>query len=677
MREEFSKVITYNPHYCEEHLDTTDFEDYSSPLTTNKNINFRSLMVPRIFKRKTPMQEDNQQITKRNQLYSDMEDKADQELQYLCWKTLHSKNFRPSKDVDIETNSTDSSVSFPRDDQNYVNVTQRKRFRKKKMMTSFSNIFGRPKSNFQQLSTINECDSARIDNCCQVYCAHCYNDSFRMNTQMQGYPCQQYVGPYMYDVPVKDSPQYNEPISYPNCLVNDLGMCKNQYPNIDAESENEIKIILPTKKYFKNKRAKKMKTPKVDGKKCEQVYFSAQENASNTVYVNHPDEASPKGSPYYHEAACPRCTTSALFWEFIHEKLNKRFTSKMEPCQRTYPKQISLQEVELINHNNLYSSRQLNTFPNPCYVNCSCQTLTPTDLLCPVFVETASGTPNNITQSTAEEITNDAGKDTIPQPKTDSNFKAETQKQRKSCQGPHDKVKTYMEKKYKGDILCIHNPQCILINGCLNLPLPQENTRMHLFNGSEDTCQSKFEDTGGNPELSLERKPIDLNMQKPLMEECQTENMSPRCHPCKPSSEAPRNFYKYKGFEPTANTCAHASMREKLPHCKNDKKSKFSWHKSKCSNVREYAEVNEALKEVETVETILKHKPKPVCQHTPPCIIIPKCLGRKICEGLVSYDDALPECTHKPTCEKIPGCCRRSPKMISVYSQYPAPCRIV
>lgn len=38
------------------------------------------------------------------------------------------------------------------------------------------------------------------------------------------------------------------------------------------------------------------------------------------------------------------------------------------------------------------------------------------------------------------------------------------------CQQPHDEIVKAVQKQYKGEIICIHNPPCVLINGCLTLP---------------------------------------------------------------------------------------------------------------------------------------------------------------------------------------------------------------
>ncbi|XP_014357979.2 uncharacterized protein LOC106710440 [Papilio machaon] len=45
------------------------------------------------------------------------------------------------------------------------------------------------------------------------------------------------------------------------------------------------------------------------------------------------------------------------------------------------------------------------------------------------------------------------------------------------CRAPHDEVVAKLKTKYNGEILCIHNPPCILINGCLNLPAANANQK--------------------------------------------------------------------------------------------------------------------------------------------------------------------------------------------------------
>ncbi|XP_013172032.1 PREDICTED: uncharacterized protein LOC106121083 [Papilio xuthus] len=54
---------------------------------------------------------------------------------------------------------------------------------------------------------------------------------------------------------------------------------------------------------------------------------------------------------------------------------------------------------------------------------------------------------------------------------------AKSNKGDEPCRAPHDEVVSKLKQKYNGEILCIHNPPCILINGCLNLPSANANQK--------------------------------------------------------------------------------------------------------------------------------------------------------------------------------------------------------
>ncbi|KAH9638556.1 hypothetical protein HF086_000957 [Spodoptera exigua] len=57
------------------------------------------------------------------------------------------------------------------------------------------------------------------------------------------------------------------------------------------------------------------------------------------------------------------------------------------------------------------------------------------------------------------------------------------------CQLPHANITETLSQKYNGEILCIHNPPCVLINGCLNLPPAKEEVTMDSW--PANTSQSK------------------------------------------------------------------------------------------------------------------------------------------------------------------------------------------
>ena len=61
------------------------------------------------------------------------------------------------------------------------------------------------------------------------------------------------------------------------------------------------------------------------------------------------------------------------------------------------------------------------------------------------------------------------------------------------CQFDHDDVTGAISKQYKGEILCIHNPPCVLINGCLNLPGMKEPLATDLYSVTTNVRTNKFD----------------------------------------------------------------------------------------------------------------------------------------------------------------------------------------
>ncbi|XP_012552650.2 uncharacterized protein LOC101741894 [Bombyx mori] len=247
------------------------------------------------------------------------------------------------------------------------------------------------------------------------------------------------------------------------------------------------------------------------------------------------------------------------------------------------------------------------------------------------------------------------------------------------CQQPHDEITQALTVKYKGEILCIHNPPCVLINGCLNLPPPKENpigvwsvpeTRGSIYdvytnlkslkNGCDQSCQYDI------PSVEVRHcQTSNLKAEKFVQSLC---DHTPPC-------EIVRCCYKHKYDPKLKNSCIHVPMCQKVPECmiertKQNLMTGSCEHKPRCAEVpictRDYL----ILTAKDSVATQVRPQSKFVCRHQPHCVFIPKCLGSAIPESCVPIE-AIPDCVHQPLCEMIPACCRKSAKeMISVRTSW-------
>ncbi|XP_075979220.1 uncharacterized protein LOC142978603 [Anticarsia gemmatalis] len=264
------------------------------------------------------------------------------------------------------------------------------------------------------------------------------------------------------------------------------------------------------------------------------------------------------------------------------------------------------------------------------------------------------------------------------------------------CQLPHDALIKGVTQKYNGEIICIHNPPCVLINGCLNLPKPEpppatttcpmfEYSKFSYQTPSQDACSKKIVDQycqyhGQSTELQA----YDLVETPLMMDQYQTtdrkrEKIVQSFCSHEPPCEVQRTCKRPK-FDPALTSCIHVPMCDNLPMCmlrSSSPEQSVCRHNPKCANVPTCTRDRIALTASEEVATQVRLKTKTVCRHEPPCINIPKCVARA-CTGSYFPYDAVPDCVHQPTCEMIPACCRKSAKeMVSVCSQHPNSCRIV
>lgn len=261
---------------------------------------------------------------------------------------------------------------------------------------------------------------------------------------------------------------------------------------------------------------------------------------------------------------------------------------------------------------------------------------------------------------------------------------------RKPVEDQHDVLTKTLADKYQAQILCIHNPPCVLINGCLNLPPPKassgEGTYFYPVTQTKKSsfaqmCQKmKRSKQKSNDQAIQYHPPFYVDLQE-MLPEFRTEKIVQSVCDHNPPCEVVRGCYKPR-YNPTLQTsCVHVPMCPKVPECLLEQKNKEENacnHQPKCPEMHLCTRKYILLTAKENATTQVKPKAKIGCRHRPPCLMIPKCLAQAICGDWIA-GNAIPGCVHQPSCDMIPACCRKQDKQsVSVPSQYPsASCRIV
>ncbi|VVC99065.1 unnamed protein product [Leptidea sinapis] len=245
-----------------------------------------------------------------------------------------------------------------------------------------------------------------------------------------------------------------------------------------------------------------------------------------------------------------------------------------------------------------------------------------------------------------------------------------------NCQQSHDAITNNLAAKYNGEILCIHNPPCVLINGCLNLP-PRCAEPSNYWLVSTHTNTDFYDE---NPKETSPNKDKEPDLYSPPysnIQECLPEFRSEKivqsvCNHI-PPCEVVRGCFKAKYDPKLKDSCVHVPMCEKLPQCVTADgliaKNKLCSHNPKCFELPLCSQKFLTLTAKEDISTQVQPKTKFLCRHKPPCIMIPKCLARALCGDYIPRE-AIPDCVHCPTCELIPACCRKAAKELMCLSTF-------
>lgn len=417
----------------------------------------------------------------------------------------------------------------------------------------------------------------------------------------------------------------------------------------------------------------------------------------NLHLSNQQIQSPPKGfkSPYqvfsssYHEAVKPRVShdldmsylpdmpsSSSGFWDYLFDKFNRKYTTQRvelpTKCKCNVSQTTCTAETcEYINKDKTgptCSTTKKNK--KKCKGRCECTQIPGLE----EAVQTGSQTKYEKKTSQSDDISQSYNS------MDNSPLKFEI----KPCQEDHDAVIAALKEKYHGEILCIHNPPCILINGCLNLPSDKSGPQTDVWPVTETKksgfregfCRKKLK-----PKWEQEYQYHFVDVQKFQVPAYKSEKKTLNTCNHSPPSEVVRGCSRDRYVPNLHTSCIHVPMCSKIPQCTTGQPETTGCQQepkcqsiTSCSKTKRYA----VLTARETVATQAKPFESMVCSHASPCIMIPKCLGRAMNGNRVELD-AIPGCVHRPPCDFVPACCRRkaTSQKVSASSQYPHSCRIV
>lgn len=260
--------------------------------------------------------------------------------------------------------------------------------------------------------------------------------------------------------------------------------------------------------------------------------------------------------------------------------------------------------------------------------------------------------------------------------------------QNRPCQEGHDEIVSSLAQKYNGEILCIHNPPCILINGCLNLPpqkeQQQQNNEMAVFPVTGSSKHNFYEKMPTTNQTHVFREQscqyhVEVSQATDYRAEKLIQSICYHNPPC----QVVRGCCKPKFDPQLENSCVHVPLCKVIPECVvRDRGKRSCEHRPRCRDIpicsRNFVMLTAKENIATQAESLVAGKESLICRHEPPCIMVPKCIGNAMCDSSYVNVDAIPGCIHQPSCPLIPACCRKSAKlMVSVASQYPNSCRIV
>ncbi|CAH0584484.1 unnamed protein product [Chrysodeixis includens] len=646
-------LLPYDSKYTELHTDSSDFED-SCPAPVTPKLGNHSLIKRKIkSKRKISTASFNVQAgTVTNTDSREMWESQtiiSQDGQQIDLEIRQKYQNRQSKVLDsgdqIET------------------IRSRRSLMRHKVIPCISSMFGRPSNNVKQMSIIkeNQAENVNLDNGCQASRVNREHKIRKFNRRQPHYAVQPVysVEGNFHTKPARC--QHTKIIREP---LTAHRMVENQYTNVSysltssSEATGSRKFMQRKKgKYKKDKMNASCDMEEEYNTWCQQgptLKHREQQCSSNmkrahtpyhvytTPYHNQYQQKSNTGcSPIGSHNMCGSelPSTCSGFWEYLFNKINSKYQNEtggsLKPCKCNNV--VEKHPCEPINCEKFAHSEQQNNSPpvvDECgcapsnkgqskgkskgKVECKCyEGMPPCPSDCPH--QSQASAPSAPTQFHAIAVSGE----TSPKP----------------CQMQHDEIIKNLKQKYNGEILCIHNPPCVLINGCLNLPATKEKVTdmwpvLHECNGYQIEKQS--DDIHYGPD-SYE------------LRQCQITDES--CQYFPPSLGQP----SYRNTDESCQCQVPHDDSTELMITEDGCQYRQSQYEmlAKSYTLNEGCQYCSQLTITKTNKTSHPKREKiiqSICSHSPPCEVVRTCKKPK-------YDPRLQNsCVHVPMCEKVPMC---------------------
>lgn len=668
-------LLTYDSKFTELHTDSSDFED-SCPAPITPKLGNHSLIRRKVkSKRKTSTASFNGQCTVTNANSREM------------WEsqTIVSQD---GKQIDLEFHRKyQNRKSKVLDSGDQIETIRSKRsLMRHKVLPCLSSIFGRPSTNVKQMSIIkeNQVENTNTDSGCQASSVNCEHRIRKFNRRQQCYAVQPV---YAVEGSVHArSPSFQHTKIIREPLVTHKTV-ENEYTNV-SYSLTSSSDGTGSRHFLARKKEKNKKSMTNESSKIEKEYLWYNEgptlkhteqqcpsklNRTTTPYHVYSNPYQNQNQNQYQQMATTGCSpmassnisgselpsTCSGFWEYLFNKINARYqndaNATFKPCKcntivekspRCDPVQcekFSQPEQQNLQQNLQQDVQQYNyrdSAPGLGVDDCACapkkgKSKDKVECKCydgskmPPPLPPPPPPPQAMPQSQPFQYGHGPATsgDASPRP----------------CQIPHDEITKTLKQKYNGEILCIHNPPCVLINGCLNLPPAKEKLTTDMWpvlqecNGYHMYPRSSARETDdihyGPDSFELRQCQItDEGCQYfPPSREASVKNADEGCQYQIPEEDSKEMMISEDG-------CQYRQSQYEILA----KNYTFNEGCQYCTPRDTVTRKSLQLKREKIIQSI--------CNHDPPCEVVRTCMKPK-------YDPQLQNsCVHVPMCEKVPLC---------------------
>ncbi|XP_047027267.1 uncharacterized protein LOC124635428 [Helicoverpa zea] len=508
-------LLTYDSN-LELHSDSSDFEGIQSPVVTGKKGKHKFHMKKLYPKRNPHLQRCNSNdYVLSEDTSTEMWERQETSLNQYEETVGEIKVRKSYKNKKYKTLDSGDQI---------VTIKSKRSLIRHKVMPCLSSMFGRPSNNVKQMSIIkeNQAENVNIDNGCQAS----VNREHKIRKSTIRQPCYAVQPVYAFEgnvhskqTPLQHTKIVREPLSPRETFRYDNSNMSNSLTS--STEDDRTRRFIKTKKSKRNKTFLNDYSPGYEGSdpKCniQQQYPSI--SLSNSPYDIYTTPCQYQGtykrcSPLPSDCSSDLPGTCSGFWDYLFNKINMKYQGNLgKPCRcndintnTTIVTHCCAPTCEK-NNNPQYASAPPQAYQSQTPYkqdSCSCcasfharppaivnETQTTPSPILPVTVPLPAPLPAPPPNKKQEEVkvtckcySKKYSNGAAPPPaavvpkSTGSMTMADIPR---PCQVPHDEITGNLTQKYRGEILCIHNPPCVLINGCLNLPPPKEETTMNMY----------------------------------------------------------------------------------------------------------------------------------------------------------------------------------------------------